>query len=60
MVLTRGWRKASHSSTNGGNCVEVANSDRVAVRDSTDREGPALTFAPEAWRAFTRRTKSQA
>jgi hypothetical protein len=59
MDLTRAWRKASYSSTNGGNCVEVANSDRVVVRDSADREGPMLAFAPDAWRAFTRRTKSK-
>ncbi|NYF59329.1 hypothetical protein HDA35_005160 [Micromonospora purpureochromogenes] len=25
----------------------------VAVRDSKDPDGPALTFAPQAWSAFT-------
>jgi hypothetical protein len=24
----------------------------VAVRDSKDREGPALVFTPDEWRAF--------
>jgi hypothetical protein len=27
----------------------------VAVRDSKDPAGPALTFTPDAWRAFTGR-----
>ncbi|MEW2384807.1 DUF397 domain-containing protein [Micromonospora sp. NPDC047707] len=48
------WRKSSRSSGNGGNCVEVADNlpGVVAVRDSKDPAGPALTFAPSAWRAF--------
>ncbi|WP_431974410.1 DUF397 domain-containing protein [Micromonospora haikouensis] len=46
------WRTSSRSSGNG-NCVEVATADgRVAVRDSKDRGGPALVFAPQAWGAF--------
>jgi hypothetical protein len=51
------WRKASYSGTNGGNCVEVGNAGRIAVRDSKDPEGPKLGFTPEQWRAFTRRIK---
>jgi Domain of unknown function (DUF397) len=49
------WRKSSYSGSNGGNCVEVAGNlpGIVAVRDSKDPDGPALTFAPAAWRAFT-------
>ena len=57
MDLTRAvWRKAS-ASTNAGNCVEVAvNLPRVvAVRDSKDPHGPALTFTPADWHAFTTR-----
>ncbi|MFG1840771.1 DUF397 domain-containing protein [Micromonospora sp. NPDC049175] len=48
------WRKSSRSSGNGGNCVEVADNlpDVVGVRDSKDPNGPALAFAPTAWRAF--------
>ena len=55
MDLTRAiWRKSSYSGTNGGNCVEVASNlpGIVAVRDSKDREGPALQFTPDAWAAF--------
>ena len=57
MDLTRAcWQKAS-ASTNAGNCVEVAVNlpGVVAVRDSKDPAGPALTFTPDAWREFTSR-----
>ncbi|NBE82652.1 DUF397 domain-containing protein [Micromonospora rubida] len=48
------WRTSTRSSTNGGNCVEVADNlpGVVAVRDSKDRDGAVLTFGPAAWRAF--------
>jgi hypothetical protein len=48
------WRKSTYSSSNS-NCVEVARNlpGIVAVRDSKDRSGPVLTFAPDEWRAFT-------
>jgi hypothetical protein len=48
------WRKSSYSSANGGQCVEVALNlpGIVAIRDSKDRQGPALTFTPRQWRAF--------
>ncbi|MEV8630379.1 DUF397 domain-containing protein [Streptosporangium sp. NPDC051023] len=48
------WRKSSLSSTNGGNCVEVASNlpGIVAVRDSKDPAGPALLFSPSGWGAF--------
>ncbi|MEU4530022.1 DUF397 domain-containing protein [Micromonospora ureilytica] len=48
------WRKSSRSGASGGNCVEVANNlpGVVAVRDSKDVTGPALTFAPAAWASF--------
>ena len=47
------WRKSSYSGSNGGECVEVATADAVLVRDTADRNGPILTFNPDAWRAFT-------
>ena len=53
------WRKSACS---GGatNCVEVAGSLPliVAVRDSKDPSGPALTFGCGTWDAFTARVKS--
>lgn len=47
------WRTSSYSGANG-DCVEVAGNqgDGVAVRDSKDRTGPVLLFAPGAWDAF--------
>jgi len=48
------WRKSSYSGANGGNCVEVACNlpGVVAVRDSKDREGPALVITPRAFAAL--------
>lgn len=48
------WFKSSHSS-GGGECVEVAflAGGTVGVRDSKDPTGPALTFTPGEWDAFT-------
>jgi hypothetical protein len=45
------WRKAARSGVNG--CVEVGLvDDRIAVRDSKDREGPVLVFTAHEWEAF--------
>ncbi|MET8353937.1 MULTISPECIES: DUF397 domain-containing protein [unclassified Micromonospora] len=48
------WRKSSRSGGNGGSCVEVADNlpGVVLVRDTKDRSGGTLAFAPTAWRAF--------
>lgn len=48
------WHTSTRSGTNGGQCVEVADNlpGLVAVRDSKDRSGPVLTFAPARWRTF--------
>ncbi|RKR91528.1 uncharacterized protein DUF397 [Micromonospora pisi] len=48
------WRKSTKSGNNGGDCVEVADNlaGVVLVRDTKDRDGGTLTFAPDAWRAF--------
>ena len=52
------WRKSSYSGANGGQCVEVASADGVAVRDTTDREGVTLEFSANAWQEFTCRLRS--
>jgi uncharacterized protein DUF397 len=53
------WRKSTRSSGNQGDCVEVADNlaGVVGVRDSKDRQGPALTFPPASWSAFITSTK---
>lgn len=54
------WRKSSYS--NGqASCVEVGqHGTEIAVRDTKNRQGPALAFAPGSWRAFTRRVRNGA
>jgi len=54
------WRKSSYSGTNGGQCVEVAASGHVLVRDTKDRADAVLAFSAETWRKFTTRTKNNA
>jgi hypothetical protein len=46
------WRTSSYSTGDGGQCVEVASGDTIMVRDTTDRRGPVLTIAADAWRTF--------
>ncbi|WP_329405840.1 DUF397 domain-containing protein [Nocardia vinacea] len=48
------WFKSSHSSGQT-ECVEVAwlAAGSVGVRDSKNPTGPALTFTPGEWDAFT-------
>jgi hypothetical protein len=55
------WRRSSHSSTNGGECVEVAAvRGRVSVRDSKNPDGTVLRFAPTEWRSFLEHIKRSA
>jgi len=52
------WRKSTYSSSNGGNCVEVAATDRALVRDTKQhKQGPVLRFTPAAWRRFADQVK---
>ena len=48
------WRKSSRSLGNG-NCVETArlSTGHRAVRDSKDKAGGILLFAPAEWSVFT-------
>ncbi|MFJ6072625.1 DUF397 domain-containing protein [Streptomyces sp. NPDC093065] len=49
------WRKSSYSGSNGGECVEVAEScpaGTVPVRDSKNPAGPVVTLGARAWQAF--------
>jgi hypothetical protein len=47
------WRKSSHSSTNGGECVELAViSHEIGIRDSKNPNGPRLIIPPAAFQRF--------
>jgi len=54
-----GWRTSSHSGANGS-CIQVGHGrPGVAVRDSRDPQGPALTFAALQWMVFTAALKAR-
>ncbi|MFJ5034513.1 DUF397 domain-containing protein [Streptomyces sp. NPDC088560] len=53
------WTKSSYSSQDNGNCVEttvrsasVASAGLVGIRDSKDKNGPALVVPVDAWSSF--------
>ncbi|MGW6458119.1 DUF397 domain-containing protein [Streptomyces sp. NPDC055078] len=51
--LTDPWVKSSHSGGTGNNCVEVATLPHlVGIRDSKDKQGPALVVPSAAWSSF--------
>jgi hypothetical protein len=50
--LDGGWRKSSHSMSNG-HCVEACLAGgRIGIRDSQAATGPVLHFGPDVWVAF--------
>ncbi|MER6814429.1 DUF397 domain-containing protein [Spirillospora sp. NPDC000708] len=52
------WRKASRSSTTGGECVEVADLDvTIGVRDSKAPEAGHLTLSPDDFAQLIDRVK---
>ncbi|WP_084000331.1 DUF397 domain-containing protein [Actinomadura kijaniata] len=56
------WRKSSHSSGQGTQCVEVAvltNAEGVAARDSKDASGPVLVLSPAGWRGLLSMVKRE-
>lgn len=59
--LPGAWRKSSHSSSNGGECLEVGDgiTTIVPVRDSKAPHGPAILFAPAAWAPFLTEVKAK-
>jgi hypothetical protein len=51
------WHISTRSS--GGSCVEVRiDPDAVLIRDSKDREGGTLAFAPASFRSFVDAVKA--
>ena len=45
------WHKSSYSGGNN-NCIEVAVTERVGIRDTKDRSAGYLVTTPGAWLAF--------
>ncbi|MEV6763708.1 DUF397 domain-containing protein [Streptomyces sp. NPDC051105] len=55
------WFKSSHSSGEGGECVEVAAAaGTVHIRDSKARSGPVLTVTAQTWAGFVGLAADQA
>ncbi|MGJ6963518.1 DUF397 domain-containing protein [Streptosporangium sp. G11] len=54
------WRKSTLSGDDGSDCVEVANlsNGRRGIRDSKDRNGPALILTPHQWTTFLNSVKN--
>jgi hypothetical protein len=52
------WHKSSYSGSNGGQCIEVAASGGVLVRDSKNPDGGRLVVSARVWREFAARIKS--
>ncbi|HEY0937939.1 MAG TPA: DUF397 domain-containing protein [Trebonia sp.] len=46
------WRKSSHSTGDGGNCVEVASGATVMVRDTAQHDSVTIEFSASAWSSF--------
>lgn len=58
---SEGWHKP-WSGGNGGNCLEAMKlaDGRIAVRQSTDPDGPALIYTPDEMNAFIQGAKAGA
>jgi hypothetical protein len=58
VTIPPAWRKASRSSTTGGECVEVADLDAViGIRDSKAPEAGHLTLSPDDFTQLIHRVK---
>jgi hypothetical protein len=54
------WRKASRSTSNGEQCVEVARTESrsIAARDSKNPTGPILKYQRQEWHWFIEQVKA--
>ncbi|RFS84633.1 DUF397 domain-containing protein [Actinomadura spongiicola] len=58
-LTTATWHKASRSTSNGGQCVELARiDDTIAIRDSKDPHGPKLLLTPQTLHHLTQTIKN--
>jgi hypothetical protein len=57
-AFSSAWRKSTRSIGNG-QCIEAAqlSDGRLAMRDSTDKTGPAILLAEAAWHLFIKKVK---
>ncbi|CAM5585657.1 DUF397 domain-containing protein [Streptomyces canus] len=46
------WFKSSYSDSSGGECVEVAMTSAIHIRDSKAPTAPHVTVSPTAWTTF--------
>ncbi|GAA3088324.1 DUF397 domain-containing protein [Streptosporangium carneum] len=53
-LKTAAWRKAERSTSNGGNCIEVAplSGGRVGIRDTEAPDQAPYVVRGEVWAAF--------
>ncbi|WP_395570811.1 DUF397 domain-containing protein [Streptomyces sp. BK79] len=53
-AVLEGWRRSTHSNSEGGSCVEVVDGypGGVPVRDSKVPAGPAVVFSVGGWASF--------
>lgn len=55
------WRKSSRSTTQGGECIEVAAlSDGIGMRDSKNPQGDRLTLTRKDFAALVQRIRGLA
>lgn len=57
------WVKSSYSDANGGQCIEFSRAlaeaqGVVPVRDSKDKDRPALIFSAAGWSSFVTAVKN--
>ncbi|MFI0371504.1 DUF397 domain-containing protein [Actinomadura sp. 1N219] len=53
------WRKATRSTSNGGECIEIARVDNtIAIRDSKNPDGPKLLLTPQTLHHLTQAIKN--
>ena len=58
-MTEQNWRKSRYSGSQA-NCVEVGNATGlVKIRDTKDRQGPAVALSADAWRRFTTAIKGR-
>ncbi|MFI6434864.1 DUF397 domain-containing protein [Streptomyces sp. NPDC050759] len=46
------WIKSSYSDSGGGECVEVATTSAIHIRDSKTPDAGHLTVSPATWASF--------